>query len=147
MRFMMLMYPGKGAEQGQMPSQELMTAMMKYNEELTKAGVLLALDGLQPSEKGARVVFGAGGAGKPKVIDGPFTELKEVLGGYWMIQVKSKEEAVEWATRAPCPAGETIEIRRVFEMSDFAIDPKSELGASAERVSAGVGNPSKAKQP
>lgn len=147
MRFMMLMYPGKGAEQGQMPSQELMTAMMKYNEELTKAGILLALDGLHPSEKGARVVFGAGGAGKPKVIDGPFTELKEVLGGYWMIQVKSKEEAVEWATRAPCPEGETIEIRRVFEMSDFAIDPQSELSASAERVSAGVGTTSKAKRP
>ena len=147
MRFMMLMYPGKGAEQGQMPSQELMTAMMKYNEELTKAGVLLALDGLHPSSKGARVVFGAGGAGKPKVIDGPFTEIKEVLGGYWMIQVKSKEEAVEWATRAPCPAGETIEIRRVFEMSDFGIAPESELNASAERVGAGVGTVNKAKQP
>jgi hypothetical protein len=136
MRFMMLMYPGKGAEAGQMPSQELMGAMMKYNEELTKAGILLALDGLHPSAKGARVHFNGG---KPKVVDGPFTELKEVLGGYWMIQVKSKEEAVEWATRAPCPAGETIEVRRVFEMSDFNIDPAGELNAAAERVGGALG--------
>jgi len=100
--------------------------------------VLLALDGLQASSQGARVFFGAGGSGKPKVVDGPFAELKEVLGGYWMIQVKSKEEAVEWATRAPCPAGETIEVRRVFEMSDFNIDPQSELGASTDRVVAGL---------
>jgi hypothetical protein len=124
-----------------------MTAMMKYNEELAKAGVLLALDGLHPGSKGARVVFGAGGAGKPKVIDGPFTELKEVLGGYWMIQVKSKEEAVEWASRAPCPAGETIEVRRVFEMSDFKVDPRGELNAGADRVATGVEAANKAKLP
>ena len=146
MRFMILLKADKNTEAGVPPSTELIAAMMKYNEELTKAGVLLALDGLHPSSNGARVVFGAGGAGKPKVIDGPFTELKEVLGGYWMIQVKSREEAVEWATRAPCPAGETIEIRRVFEMSDFQIDPASELKASADRVGEGLGTANKAKQ-
>lgn len=135
MRFMMLMYPSPAAESGAMPDEKLMKAMMAYNEELTKAGVLLALDGLHPSSKGAKIKFGEG---KPKVIDGPFTEVKEVLGGYWMIQVKSKEEAVEWATRAPCPAGETIEIRRVFEMSDFNIDPQSDLNASVGRVEAGL---------
>jgi hypothetical protein len=135
MRFMMLMFPSPAAESGAMPDPKLMQAMMAYNEELTKAGVLLALDGLHPSSKGARVKFGEG---KPKVIDGPFTEVKEVLGGYWMIQVKSKEEAVEWASRAPCPAGETIEVRRVFEMSDFNLDPESDLNASVGRVEAGL---------
>src|SRR5581483_2747209 len=121
MRFMMLMIP-KGYEQaapGTMPDARAVEAMMKYNEALQKAGILLALDGLHPPSMGARVSFAGG---KPKVTDGPFAEAKEVLGGYWMIQVRSKEEAVEWASR--CPAGEhdVIEIRQVQEMSDFPAD-------------------------
>lgn len=119
MRFMMLMIP-KGLEQaapGTMPDPKAVAAMMKYNESLQKAGVLLALDGLHPPSEGARVSFSAG---KPKVTDGPFSEAKEVLGGYWMIQVKSKEEAIEWASRCPASDNEVIEIRQVHEMSEFA---------------------------
>jgi hypothetical protein len=120
MRFMMLMIP-KGyekAEPGATPDAKAVAAMMKYNESLQKAGVLLALDGLHPPSAGSRVSFSGG---KPKVIDGPFIETKEALGGYWMIQVKSKEEAVEWASR--CPASDSvIEVRQVFEMSDFPAD-------------------------
>jgi len=121
MRFMMLMIP-KGYEKaapGTMPDAEKVAAMMKYNESLQKAGVLLALDGLQPPSMGARVTFSGG---KPKVTDGPFTEAKEVLGGYWMIQVKSKEEAVEWAKRCPGSDNELIEVRQVHEMEDFPAD-------------------------
>lgn len=118
MRFMMLMIP-KGYESAP-PGVELpvdrVEAMMKYNESLQKAGVLLALDGLHPPSMGARVSFAGG---KPKVIDGPFAEAKEVLGGYWMIDVRSKEEAIEWAKRCPGAENEVIEIRRVQEMSDF----------------------------
>ena len=117
MRFMMLIYPVAAAEQGAMPSAEQIAAMMKYNVELTEAGVLVSLDGLQPSSKGARVRFSAG---KPTVTDGPFTEAKEILGGFWMINVASKEEAVAWAKRVPAADGETIEVRQVFEISDFA---------------------------
>jgi hypothetical protein len=103
-----------------MPSAEAVAAMMKYNESLQKAGVLLALDGLHPPSMGARVTFAGG---KAKASDGPFAEAKEVLGGYWMIQVKSKEEAVEWAKR--CPGEDcTIEVRQVQEMSDFPDDVK-----------------------
>ena len=118
MRFMMLMIP-KGYETaapGAMPDAKAVEAMMKYNESLQKAGVLLALDGLHPPSMGARVSFSGG---KPKVTDGPFAEAKEVLGGYWMIQVKSRAEAVEWATRVPAEDGDLIEIRQVFEMEDF----------------------------
>jgi hypothetical protein len=93
--------------------------MMKYNESLQKAGVLLALDGLHPPSMGARVTFADG---KPKVTDGPFAEAKEVLGGYWMIQVKSKEEAIEWARRCPAQGNEVIEVRQVQEMADFPPD-------------------------
>jgi hypothetical protein len=93
--------------------------MMKYNESLQKAGVLLALDGLHPPSMGARVTFSGG---KPKVTDGPFSEAKEVLGGYWMIQVKSKEEAIEWASRCPASDNEIIEVRQVQEFSDFPAD-------------------------
>ena len=121
MRFMMLVIP-KGYETaapGTMPEADAVAKMMKYNEELQKAGVLLALDGLHPASMGARVSFEGG---KPKVTDGPFAEAKEVLGGYWMIQVKSKEEALEWAKRAPMPANEIIEVRQVQEMSDFPPD-------------------------
>jgi hypothetical protein len=121
MRFMMLMIP-KGyekAEPGTMPDAAAVAAMMKYNESLQKAGVLLALDGLHPPSMGARVSFPGG---KPKVTDGPFTEAKEVLGGYWMIQVKSREEAVEWASRCPASENEVIEVRQVQEFSDFPAD-------------------------
>jgi len=114
---MALMIPGdKSFETGKMPDETLVAAMMKYNEDLAKAGVLLALDGLHPPSMGARVTFPGG---KPKVTDGPFAEAKEVLGGYWMIQVKSKEEAIEWAKRCPASENEIIEIRQVQEMSEF----------------------------
>jgi hypothetical protein len=121
MRFMMLMIPGgyEKAAPGTAPDAKAVAAMMKYNESLQKAGVLLALDGLRPPSMGARVTFATG---KPKVADGPFAEAKEVLGGYWMIQVKSKEEAIEWAKRCPAGPDETIEIRQVQEMSDFPPD-------------------------
>jgi hypothetical protein len=128
MRFMMIMFPGAKAEGGSLPDPKAMAAMMKYNAELTKAGVLLALDGLQPTSKGARVSFKGG---KPTVTDGPFAEAKELVGGYWMIQVKSKEEAVEWARRCPGGDDETIEIRQVFEMSDFTNAPPDLAAAGA----------------
>jgi hypothetical protein len=118
---MMLMIP-KGYENatpGTMPDANAVAAMMKYNESLQKAGVLLALDGLHPPSMGARVSF-AGGT--PKVTDGPFAEAKEVVGGYWMIQVKSKEEAIEWASRCPGSANEVIEVRQVQEFADFPAD-------------------------
>jgi hypothetical protein len=123
MRFMMLMLP-KGYEKaapGAMPDAKAVAAMMKYNESLQKAGVLLALDGLHPPSMGARVSFSGG---KPKVTNGPFTEAMEIVGGYWMIQVKSKEEAVEWASRCPAADNEVIEVRQVQEFSDFPADVK-----------------------
>ncbi|MFC3550196.1 YciI family protein [Lysobacter cavernae] len=121
MRFMMLMIP-KGYENaapGTVPDAEAVAAMMKYNEALQKAGVLLALDGLHPPSMGARVSFASG---KPQVTDGPFAEAREVLGGYWMIQVKSKEEAIAWASRCPASDNEVIEVRQVQEFSDFPAD-------------------------
>ena len=139
MRFMMLMIP-KGYETaapGAMPDAEAVAAMMKYNESLQKAGVLLALDGLHPPSMGARVSFSGG---KPKVTDGPFAEAKEVLGGYWMIQVNSLEEAIQWAKRCPSPHdgdGE-IEIRQVFEAEDFGAELTPELRAREERLRAEV---------
>ena len=102
-----------------MPDADAVAAMMKYNESLQKAGVLLALDGLHPPSMGARVSFKGG---KPQVTDGPFSEAKEVLGGYWMIQVKSREEAIAWASRCPASDNEVIEIRQVQEMADFPAD-------------------------
>ena len=121
MRFMMLMIP-KGYEKakpGAVPDAKAVSAMMKYNESLQKAGVLLALDGLHPPSMGARVSFTGG---KAKVTDGPFTEAKEIVGGYWMIQVKSKEEAMEWASRCPASEGDVIEVRQVHEFSEFPAD-------------------------
>lgn len=121
MRFTMLMIP-KGyetADPGTVPDAKAVEGMMKYNESLQKAGVLLALDGLHPPSMGARVSFAGG---KPHVVDGPFPEAKEVLGGYWMIQVKSKAEAVEWASRCPGSENEVIEVRQVQEMADFPED-------------------------
>jgi len=121
MRFMMLMIP-KGYESaaaGTMPSADAVAAMMKYNEELQKAGVLLSLEGLHPPAMGARVSFPGG---KAKVTDGPFAEAREVLGGFWMIDVASREEAIRWASRCPAAENETIEIRQVMEMTDFPAD-------------------------
>src|SRR5277367_4423417 len=117
MRFMMLMIPEgyQKAEPGAMPDPKAVDAMMKYNEQLQKAGVLLALDGLHPPSMGARVSFAGG---RSKVTDGPFSETKEVIGGYWMIQVKSKEEAVAWASRCPASDSEVVEVRQVMEMSE-----------------------------
>ena len=128
MRFMMLMIPrvyqpnapaGEKAGEGFAPDAEIVAQMTKYNEDLAKAGALIALDGLQPSSKGARISFTGG---KRIVTDGPFIETKEVVGGYWMIQVNSKEEAIEWAKRCPARDGDAIEVRQVFEMSDFPAD-------------------------
>jgi|SRR5882672_1871116 len=127
MRFMMLMIP-KGYESaapGTMPDAKHVAAMARYNDELSKAGVLVALDGLHPPSMGARVTFSGG---KPKVTDGPFAEAKEVLGGYWMIQVKSREEAVQWAARCPGLDNEMIEVRQVQEMADFPADVQKAAG-------------------
>ena len=126
MRFMMLVIP-KGYESatpGTMPDPKLVEKMMKYNESLQKAGVLLALDGLHPPSMGARVSFAGG---KPKVTDGPFAEAKEVVGGYWMIQVKSRAEAIEWASRAPMGENEIIEVRQVQEFGDFPPETQKHL--------------------
>src|SRR5712671_5000416 len=119
MRFMMLMIPRgyETAAPGTMPSADAVAAMMKYNEALKDAGVLITLDGLHPPLSGARVTFAGG---KPVVTDGPFAESKEVLGGYWMIDVKSRQEAIEWAKKCPASANEIIEIRQVLEMTDFS---------------------------
>lgn len=127
MRFMMLMIP-KGyedAKPGTLPDAKAVEAMMKYNKELQDAGILIALDGLHPPSMGARVTFSEG---VPKVIHGPFPGVKEVLGGYWMIRVKSKEEAIEWASRCPASNNEVIELRQVQEFSDFPDDIKAAVG-------------------
>ncbi len=131
MRFMMLMIP-KGYEKappGTMPEAKDVAAMMKYNESLQKAGVLLALDGLHPPSMGARISFSGG---KPQVTDGPFAEAKEVLGGYWMIQVKSKEEAIAWAMRCPGDDNGYIEVRQVQEFDDFPADVQAAAAGFAE---------------
>ncbi len=119
MRFMTLLYPDGKAEAGVMPSAEQMEKMIQFNGELGKAGVLLALDGLHPSSKGARVRFEGG---KPRVVDGPFTESKEIVGGYWILQVKSKEEAIEWARRFPLEGDAFIEVRPMIELTDLSGD-------------------------
>ena len=133
MRFMMIVKGNKDTEAGKMPSEELLSAMGKYNEELMKAGVLLDLSGLQPTSKGARIKFSGG---KRTVVDGPFTESKELIAGYWIIQVKSREEAIEWAKRVPCDGQDgEIEVRQFFELDDFgpseAVDRARELGKKA----------------
>jgi hypothetical protein len=118
MRFMMFMYPGITDEDWE-PNVEAVAAMDRFNAELSNAGVLLALDGLHPQSEGARVSFADG---RPKVTDGPFAEAKEVVGGYWLIQVKDRDEAVAWASRVPADPQNIIEVRRVYEMSDFPAD-------------------------
>lgn len=137
MKFMMIVKASKDSEAGVMPSEELLSAMGKYNEELMKAGVLLDLSGLQPSSKGARIKFSGG---KRTVVDGPFAESKELIAGYWIIQVKSLAEAIEWAKRAPAPhegVDSEIEIRQFFELDDFgpseAIDRAREFGKEFEK--------------
>src|SRR5437867_6996117 len=131
MRFMMLVKAYKDSEAGVMPSEELLAAMMKYNEELMKAGVLLDATGLHPSSKGARVKFSGD---KVTVIDGPFAETKELIAGYWLIKVKSKEEAIQWAKRVPNPHGNgaegEIEIRQLFELEDF--EPSESIDQARE---------------
>ncbi|MHC5538872.1 YciI family protein [Singulisphaera rosea] len=132
MRFMVFVIPGnKDYEAGVLPDEATIATMMKFNEELAKAGVLLALDGLHPTSKGARITFSGG---KGKVIDGPFTETNEVIGGYWLWQVESKEEAMEWASRCPAAEGDTLEIRQLFETSDFGPEVVQMEAALTEEI-------------
>jgi hypothetical protein len=136
MRFMLLVKATKDTEAGVLPSEELLTEMGKYNEELAKAGVLLAGEGLQPSSKGARIKFSGD---KRTVTDGPFTESKELIAGFWLIEAKSKEEAIEWVKRCPnpMPDGEAeIEIRQVYEAEDFGPEFTPELREQEERLRA-----------
>jgi hypothetical protein len=137
MRFLVLVKATKDSEAGIMPTEELFTAMGKYNEELAKAGIMLAAEGLQPSSKGARVRF----SGKNRtVIDGPFAETKELVAGFWLWQCKSMDEAIEWVKRCPNPMpGESeIEIRQVFENEDFGAEFTPELKAQEDRIRAEV---------
>jgi len=133
MRFMVIVKATKDSEAGVLPSEGLLTAMGKYNEELAKAGILLAGEGLQPSSKGARVRFSGP---KRTVVDGPFAETKELIAGFWLWKVKSKEEAIEWVRRCPnpMPGDSEIEIRQVFEAEDFGEQFTPELKEQAERV-------------
>ena len=135
MRFMILVKATKDSEAGVMPSEQLLTEMGKFNEELVKAGVMLAGEGLQPSSKGVRVKFSGS---KRTVIDGPFAETKELIAGFWLWQVKSKKEAIEWVKRCPNPMkGESeIEIRQVFEAEDFGAEFTPDLRAQEERLRA-----------
>jgi hypothetical protein len=135
MRFMMVMIPkvyqSTKVDPNFMPDAKAVEAMTRYNESLQKAGVLLTLDGLAPPSAGARVSFKGG---KPSVVDGPFAEAKELIGGYWIIQVKSKEEAVEWARRCPATEGDIIEVRQIHELSDFP--PDVQKAAAGKRLGA-----------
>jgi hypothetical protein len=134
MRFMVIVKATKDSEAGVMPSEQLLADMGKYNEELAKAGVMLAGEGLQPSSKGARVRFSGA---KRTVIDGPFAETKELIAGYWIFQVRSREEAIEWVKRAPNPfpgQDSEIEIRQVFEAADFGAEFTPELRAQEDRI-------------
>ena len=146
MRFMILVKATKNSEAGVLPSQELLTAMMKYNEELTNAGIMLAGEGLQPSSKGARVKFSGD---KRIVIDGPFAETKELVAGFWLWQCKSREDAIEWVKRCPNPMpGEVseIEIRQMFEAEDFGEEFTPELRKQEERLRAKSEQQKKAKR-
>src|SRR5258706_3974807 len=138
MRFMVIVKANKSSEAGELPDEKLLTDMGNYNEELSKAGVLLAAEGLQPSSKGARVRFSGT---KRTVIDGPFSETKELIAGFWLIQVKSREEAIEWVKRSPNPMPGTeteIEIRQVFEADDFGEALTPELKQAEEKLRAQV---------
>jgi len=143
MRFMVIVKASKDSEAGKMPSQELLTAMGKYNEELANAGILLSGEGLHPSSKGARVRF----SGDRRIVtDGPFAETKELIAGYWVWQVKSKEEAIDWVKRCPNPMPGTeaeIEIRQVFETEDFGAELTPELREQEDRLRARTQPPKK----
>jgi hypothetical protein len=134
MRFMVMVKANKDSEADVMPSKEMLESMGKFNEEMVKAGVMLAGEGLQASSKGARIRFNQG---KPTVTDGPFSEAKELVAGFWIIQVKSKQEAIEWMKRCPPPMGNgagELEIRQVFEASDFGAELSPELREAEERM-------------
>jgi hypothetical protein len=134
MRFMVMVKANKDSEAGVMPSKEMLESMGKFNEQMVKAGVMLAGEGLQPSSKGARIRFHQG---KPTVSDGPFAEAKDLIAGFWIIQVKSKQEAIEWMKRCPPPMGNgagELEIRQVFEASDFGEELTPELREAEERM-------------
>jgi hypothetical protein len=136
MRFMVIVKADKNSEAGTLPDKKVLTEMGKFNEELVKAGVMLAGEGLQASSKGARVRFESGG--KRTVIDGPFAETKELIAGFWLWEVKSKEEAIEWLKRAPFGGGTEVEIRQVFEAEDFGDAFTPELREQEERIRAQV---------
>ena len=131
MRFMVIVKASADSEAGKMPTEKMLTEMGKFNEELVKAGVMLAGEGLQASSKGSRVNFSQG---KTTVIDGPFAETKELVAGFWIWQVKSKQEAIEWAKRAPFEEGAELEIRQVFEAADFGDEFTPELREQEERI-------------
>jgi len=133
MRFMVIVKADKNSEAGALPSTELLAAMGKYNEELVKAGVMLAGEGLQPSSKGARVKFSGD---RRTVVDGPFSEAKELIAGFWIFQVKSLQEAIDWVKRCPNPTGEEseIEIRQIFEADDFGAEYTPELREQDQRL-------------
>jgi hypothetical protein len=135
MKFMVLVPADKQSEAGLMPDEKLLSAMMKFNEEMVKAGVMLAGEGLHPTSKGARIRYEGS---KRTVIDGPFTDSKELIAGFWLIQVKSREEAIEWMKRAPFDGGTQIEIRQVHEMEDFGAAATPELRAKEEELRAQV---------
>ena len=135
MKVMVIVKANKESEAGVMPSKELLAAMGKFNEELVKAGVMLAGEGIAPTSQGKRVRFSSTGAA-PTVIDGPFTETKELIAGFWLWQVRSMEEAVEWLKRAPFNRDEAVEIRRVFEAADFGAALSPELREQEERLRA-----------
>ena len=142
MRFMILVKADKNSEAGVMPDQKLLAAMGKFNEELVKAGVMLAGEGIHPSSKGARVKFSKG---KKTVIDGPFAETKELVAGFWLWQLRSKEEAIEWLKRAPFEDTE-VEIRQVFEAEDFGAEFTPELREQEERLRAQIAKKQSAKK-
>jgi len=131
MRFMVLVPGNAESEAGEMPSTEILEEMTKYNEELVKAGVMLAGEGLHPTSKGAKVRFDRG---TPTVIDGPFTEAKEIVAGYWVWECASRDEAIEWLKRAPFDGGTEIELRQIFEFEDFGAELTPELREAEERL-------------
>ena len=131
MRFMVIVPASKESEAGVMPDEKILTEMGKFNEEMVKAGVMLAGEGLHPTSKGARLTFSGG---KTTVTDGPFTESKEMIAGFWLIQVKSKEEAIAWMRRAPFDGGTTLEIRQVFETEEFGDALTPELREAEDRL-------------
>ena len=138
MRFMVMVKANEETEAGVMPSEELLAAMGRYNEELVKAGVMLAGEGLQPTSKGARVKFSGD---RRTVVDGPFAEAKELIAGFWIMQARSKDEVIEWVKRCPNPTGaeSEIEIRQIFEADDFGAELTPELRAQEERLRAEMG--------